>query len=99
MQVGGREAPAWGNEGHRIICQIALERLTPQGRALVDAIEADLESVEDPFDDCPDCQAAHPDDGRSLSFQAGCICADESRRDMSLRLSRRIVKWATILTL
>ena len=28
-------ASAWGNEGHRIICQIALERLTPAGKALV----------------------------------------------------------------
>ena len=47
----------------------------------MDAIEADLGEVEDPFDNCPDCQKAHPDDGRSMSFQAGCIWADESRRD------------------
>jgi len=79
--LGVTDVFGWGNEGHRIICQIALERLTPQGRALVDAIEADLGNVEDPFDNCPDCQAAHPDDGRSLSFQAGCLWADESRRD------------------
>lgn len=81
LPVGTNDVLAWGNEGHRIICQIALDRLTPGGQALVDAIEADLGEVEDPFDNCPDCQKAHPDDGRSLSFQAGCIWADESRRD------------------
>jgi hypothetical protein len=48
---------------------------------LVEAIHADLSSVQDPFDDCPSCQSAHPDDGRSLTFQAGCLWADESRRD------------------
>jgi hypothetical protein len=81
LPLAARDAFAWGNEGHRIICQIALDRLTPAGRALVDAIEADLGEVEDPFDNCPDCQKAHPDDGRSMSFQAGCLWADESRRD------------------
>ena len=75
------EAFGWGNEGHRIICQIALDRLTPAGRALVRAIEADLATVQDPFDDCPGCQAAHPDDGRSMTFQVGCTWADEARRD------------------
>jgi hypothetical protein len=37
--------------------------------------------VQDPFDHCPACQADHPDDGRLLSFQSGCIWADEARRD------------------
>ena len=81
LQVGARQAFAWGNEGHRIICQIALDRLITAGRALVDAIEADLGEVAHPFDDYPDCQKAHPDDGRPMTFQAGCIWADESRRD------------------
>jgi hypothetical protein len=36
----------WGNEGHRIICQIAFERLTMEGRAQVDAIQADPKDVE-----------------------------------------------------
>jgi hypothetical protein len=57
------------------------ERLTTEGRALVDAIQADLKDVEDPFDNCPACQADHDDDGRLMSFQAGCIWADESRPD------------------
>jgi hypothetical protein len=78
---GPSEALGWGNKGHRIICQIAFERLTMEGRALVDAIQADLKDVEDPFDACPACQADHDDDGRPMSFQAGCIWADESRRD------------------
>ena len=74
-------ALGWGNDGHRLICQIAFDRLTPAGRALVRAIEADVTSVEDPFDDCPSCQAAHPDDGRRLTFETGCTWADESRED------------------
>jgi len=81
MLLSAHDAFGWGNEGHRIVCQIALDRLTPAGRALVRAIEADLASVQDPFDDCPGCQAAHPDDGRSMTFQVGCTWADESRRD------------------
>jgi nuclease S1 len=79
--AGRTPALAWGNDGHRIICQIAFERLTPAGKALVAAIQADLSQVEDPFDNCPSCQAAHPDDGRPMSFQEGCTWADESRRD------------------
>src|SRR5262245_3306266 len=81
MLACSARALAWGNEGHRIVCQIAFERLTPAGKALVAAIQADLSHVEDPFDNCPSCQAAHPDDGRPMSFQEGCIWADESRRD------------------
>ena len=57
---------AWGNEGHRIICQIAFERLTMEGRALVDAIQTDLKDVEDPFDNCPACQADHNEDGSAV---------------------------------
>jgi hypothetical protein len=48
---------------------------------LVDAIRADIGDVEDPFDNCPDCQKPHQDDGRQMSFQEGCLWADESRRD------------------
>ena len=62
LSLGVRHADAWGNEGHRIICQIALERLTPAGKMLVDAIRADIADVEDPFDNCPDCQKTHKDD-------------------------------------
>jgi uncharacterized protein YebE (UPF0316 family) len=54
VEFGATDAVAWGNEGHRIVCQIALERLTTQGQALMTAIQADLSSVEDPFRDCPD---------------------------------------------
>src|SRR5262245_4504213 len=74
-------ALAWGNEGHRIVCQIAFERLTPQAKALVTAIAADRHNVEDPFRDCPSCTENHPDDGRFMTFQDGCTWADESRRD------------------
>lgn len=73
---------AWGPDGHRVICQIAWERLTPQGRKLVQDIQADVSSVRDPFkQDCPSCAASHPDDGRSMSFQQGCTWADEARED------------------
>ena len=51
-------AQAWGDGGHRIICQIAFERLTPEGRTLVDNIMADLAEVRDPFDGCPSCTNA-----------------------------------------
>ena len=81
LSLAASDARAWGNEGHRIICQIALDRLTPDGQQLVEAIRANLSSVQDPFDNCPSCQDAHPDDGRSMSFQAGCLWADEARRD------------------
>jgi hypothetical protein len=30
-----QEVPAWGNTGHRIICEIAFQELTPQARAAV----------------------------------------------------------------
>jgi hypothetical protein len=73
-------AAAWGNEGHRIICQIALERLTSQRQALAAAIAADLNEVKDPFDNCPACNNQE-DDGRFMSFQNGCIWADEARTD------------------
>ena len=71
------DAAAWGEPGHRIVCQIALERLTPEGRALVNTIRAQVSSVRD---DCEACNGGE-DDGRDMSFQAGCIWADESRND------------------
>lgn len=74
------EAWAWGDQGHRIICQIAFERLTPAGRSLVMSIFADRQHVEDPFDSCPACNG-QKDDGRFMTFQEGCTWADESRRD------------------
>jgi hypothetical protein len=46
------EAVAWGNEGHRIICQIAFERLTPAGKTLVSNVFADRTEVKDPFANC-----------------------------------------------
>ena len=72
---------AWGNDGHLIVCEIAWRELTPQGRDLAKTILADRSSVTDPFDDCPSCQTQHPSDGRFMTFQQGCIWADESRRD------------------
>lgn len=68
LGVAPRTADAWGNEGHRIICQIALERLTPAGQALVAAIGADLGEVRDPFDNCPACNN-NEDDGRFMTFR------------------------------
>jgi hypothetical protein len=38
--LSGGAAMAWGNLGHRIICQIALEELKPEIRARVDALVA-----------------------------------------------------------
>jgi hypothetical protein len=73
-------ALAWGDQGHRIICQIAFERLTPAARSLVTSIFADRQHVEDPFDTCPACNG-QADDGRFMTFQEGCTWADESRRD------------------
>jgi hypothetical protein len=65
-----------------VICQIAWERLTTQGRTLVLAIQADVSNVQDPFtQDCPSCGTSHPNDGRAMTFQQGCIWADESRED------------------
>jgi hypothetical protein len=73
-------ALAWGNEGHRIVCQIAFERLTPKAKALVTAIFADRPSVNDPFAGCTSC-GDHKDDGRFMTFQEGCTWPDASRRD------------------
>lgn len=74
-------ALAWGNSGHRIVCQIALERLTPAGKDLVDAALAMHTDVLDPFKGCQNCPSAHPLDDRPMTFQAACLWADESRRD------------------
>jgi hypothetical protein len=79
--VGTPGLNAWGNDGHRVICQIAWERLTTQGRKLVQDIQADVTSVRDPFRDCATCSSSHPDDGRAMTFQMGCIWPDESRED------------------
>jgi hypothetical protein len=77
-----RNALAWGNEGHQIVCQIAFDRLSPAGKMLLQSIQADLSNVQDPFRDCTAaCVTLHPDDGRSMTFQVGCIWPDESRRD------------------
>jgi len=62
-------ALAWGNEGHRIVCQIAFERLTPKAKALVTAIFADRPSVNDPFAGCTSC-GDHKDDGRFRSWRS-----------------------------
>jgi hypothetical protein len=50
---------------------------------LLQTIAADLSNVEDPFRSCSGstCVMSHPDDGRSMTFQEGCIWPDESRRD------------------
>jgi hypothetical protein len=34
------QALAWGNEGHRLVCEIALDRLTPAGQAFLDSVRA-----------------------------------------------------------
>jgi hypothetical protein len=74
---------AWGNEGHRIVCEIALQRLSPAARTFVDNVRALHTEIKDGFDDCQanSCSPKHPSDARDMSFLEGCIWADESRRD------------------
>ena len=79
--VHAAPASGWGNEGHLIVCEIALQRLSPRARTFLDAVRANESEVRDPFRDCPDCAAAHPDDGRAMTFQEGCLWPDESRYD------------------
>lgn len=74
-------AAAWGNEGHTLVCQIALDRLTPAGLAFLNNVRALDTDIEDPFEDCQTCSPNHPSDGRPTSFLQGCIWPDESRRD------------------
>jgi hypothetical protein len=62
------QALAWGNEGHRLVCQIALDRLTPAGQAFLDSVRALESDIEDPFEDCQSCSPNHPSDGRTMSF-------------------------------
>ena len=76
-----RPASAWGNEGHRIVCEIALQRLSPAGKIFLDSVRALDADIQDPFDGCQTCNPNHPSDGRSMSFLEGCIWPDESRRD------------------
>ena len=73
----------WANEGHLIVCEIALRRLSPSARAFVDNVRALNTEIKDGFDDCQSnsCSPPHPSDARDLSFLDGCIWADESRRD------------------
>jgi hypothetical protein len=80
VTVPPTSAWAWGNEGHRIICQIAFERLTPAAKTLVSNIFADRTEVKDPFANCSSC-VNDKLDGRFMTFQEGCIWADESRTD------------------
>lgn len=42
-------AVVWGEQGHRLVCEIALRRLTPAGRALVESIRAGDPSPGDSF--------------------------------------------------
>jgi hypothetical protein len=82
LAAAATNALAWGNEGHEIVCQIAFDRLSPAGKMLLQTIQADLSNVQDPFRGCTGaCVTSHPDDGRSMTFQLGCIWPDESRRD------------------
>jgi hypothetical protein len=60
------QALAWGNEGHRLVCQIALDRLTPAGKSFLDAVRALESDIEDPFEDCQSCSPNHPSDGRTM---------------------------------
>jgi hypothetical protein len=72
---------AWGNEGHRIVCEIALKRLSPAGQTFLAGVRALESDIEDPFEDCQNCSPGHPSDGRPMSFLDGCLWPDESRRD------------------
>ena len=80
LVLAPRTADAWGDQGHRIICQISFERLTSAGLALVAAIDEDLDEVQDLFDNCKTCNN-NEDDGRFMTFVNGCTWADEARHD------------------
>ncbi|HXE79718.1 MAG TPA: S1/P1 nuclease [Vicinamibacterales bacterium] len=79
--AGAEPAAAWSNEGHLVICEIAFQRLSPKARAFVDAVRAHASEIRDPFRDCPGCAAAHPDDGRPMTFREGCVWPDEAHND------------------
>ena len=81
VAVGETSAFAWGNEGHRLVCEIALQRLSPAGHTFLEAVRALEADIKDPFQDCQSCSPGHPSDGRTMSFLQGCIWPDESRRD------------------
>ena len=71
---------AWGPEGHRIVCEIAEQRLSAKGKALVAEALSFQSSISDPLAETA-CGAAHADDGRAMSFVAGCQWPDEARED------------------
>jgi hypothetical protein len=80
LLISASPALAWGNEGHRLVCEIALKRLSPAGQTFLNGVRALESDIDDPFEDCQSCSPSHPS-GRTMSFLEGCIWPDESRRD------------------
>jgi hypothetical protein len=74
----------FGDEGHRIVCQIALDRLSPTAQTFVNDIRALSSEIDDPFRDCQSCSPQHEDDGRQMSLLQGCIWPT-SRAETPLR--------------
>lgn len=74
-------ALAFGLEGHRLICEIAFQRLSPAAKTFVNEVRALRTEIRDPFDGCQNCPEVHPSDARQMSFSEGCTWADEARRD------------------
>jgi nuclease S1 len=57
LSCGESTVFAWGNEGHQLVCEIALQRLTLAGRTFLDAVRALEADIQDPFEDCQSCSA------------------------------------------
>lgn len=83
-------ALAWSNDQHLIVCRIAFERLTSEGKAFVASVRAMDAEIEAPFP-CPAAtpapgDAACPSCKTSLcakygSFETSCQWPDWSRQD------------------
>ena len=74
LTAGVANVSAWGEQGHRVVCRIALALLSDQGHALVQATRA-LES----FVSNPDGEPK-----TTPSFEASCNWPDDARNDTHL---------------
>jgi hypothetical protein len=68
------EVSAWDEQGHRIVCRIAFELLSDQGRALVRTTRE-----WEPFVSNPDNEPR-----TTPSFEASCVWPDDARHDTHL---------------
>ena len=74
LTAGVANVSAWGEQGHRVVCRMALALLSDQGHALVQATRA-LES----FVSNPDGEPK-----TTPSFEASCHWPDDTRNDTHL---------------